>query len=138
MRVPPRAIHLSQIREAPIVALGLVDLLINGGETLIVGGGTTKLVKLILDPTRGETLPNRKAVIRPSRDGYRRLFSAVSCDKDLFDDIIAPRDHRRTFCHEILAVLKRRGRTLSVVSHDDQYFKVADRIVNIRYGRISV
>lgn len=45
-------------------------------------------------------------------------------------------DFRRLFYEELLPELKREGRTLIVVSHDDRYFHLADRIVRMAGGRI--
>ncbi|WP_024278657.1 cyclic peptide export ABC transporter [Xanthobacter sp. 126] len=45
-------------------------------------------------------------------------------------------DFRRLFYEELLPELKREGRTLIVVSHDDRYFHLADRIVRMAEGRI--
>ncbi|GGC89033.1 cyclic peptide export ABC transporter [Chelatococcus reniformis] len=43
---------------------------------------------------------------------------------------------RRTFYEELLPALQAQGRTLIVVSHDDRYFHIADRIVRLAGGRI--
>lgn len=43
---------------------------------------------------------------------------------------------RRIFYEELLPDLRARGRTLIVVSHDDRYFHVADRIVTLCDGRV--
>ncbi len=43
---------------------------------------------------------------------------------------------RRVFYIELLPELKRQGKTLIVVSHDDRYFDVADRIIRMAEGRI--
>ncbi|WP_412066549.1 cyclic peptide export ABC transporter [Rhizobium sp. SYY.PMSO] len=45
-------------------------------------------------------------------------------------------DFRRVFYEELLPELKAMGRTLIVISHDDRYFHVADRIVRMADGRI--
>ncbi|MDE1991127.1 MAG: cyclic peptide export ABC transporter [Rhizobiaceae bacterium] len=45
-------------------------------------------------------------------------------------------DFRRVFYEELLPALKAQGRTLIVISHDDRYFHVADRIVRMENGRI--
>ncbi|POR46288.1 putative ATP-binding cassette transporter [Paraburkholderia eburnea] len=44
---------------------------------------------------------------------------------------------RRIFYREMLPDLKRQGKTLIVVSHDDRYFDAADRIVSIEEGRLA-
>lgn len=45
---------------------------------------------------------------------------------------------RRIFYTEILPDLKRQGKTLIVISHDDRYFGMADRIVRIEDGKLVV
>lgn len=56
----------------------------------------------------------------------------------MFDEWAADQDptFRRVFYTEILPDLKRQGKTLIVVSHDDRYFDAADRIVRLEGGRI--
>jgi putative ATP-binding cassette transporter len=44
---------------------------------------------------------------------------------------------RRIFYREILSEMKRKGKTLIVVSHDDRYFDAADRILKIKDGKIA-
>jgi putative ATP-binding cassette transporter len=43
---------------------------------------------------------------------------------------------RRYFYEELLPQLKREGRTVIAVTHDDKYFNVADRVVKMEYGEI--
>ncbi|MEX3940019.1 hypothetical protein AB4Y44_10810 [Paraburkholderia sp. BR10937] len=43
---------------------------------------------------------------------------------------------RRVFCREFLPELKRMGRTVIAISHDDRFFDTADRIVRASDGRI--
>ncbi|SDV46043.1 cyclic peptide export ABC transporter [Chitinasiproducens palmae] len=43
---------------------------------------------------------------------------------------------RRYFYTEMLPDLKRQGKTLIVISHDDRYFGLADRVVRLHQGRI--
>ncbi len=45
-------------------------------------------------------------------------------------------EFRRMFYTELLPELQRQGKTLIVISHDDRYFDVADRIVRLADGRI--
>ncbi len=44
---------------------------------------------------------------------------------------------RKFFYEELLPELKRAGKTVIAVTHDDAYFKHADRIVKFNYGRIE-
>lgn len=57
----------------------------------------------------------------------------------IFDEVAADQDpqFREYLYRTILTDLKKRGKTLIVVSHDDRYFDVADRIVKMDYGRIA-
>lgn len=57
----------------------------------------------------------------------------------MFDEWAADQDedYRRFFYRELLPQLQRAGKTLIVVSHDDRYFDVADRIIRLAGGRIQ-
>ncbi|CCD85600.1 putative Pyoverdine ABC export system, permease/ATP-binding protein [Bradyrhizobium sp. ORS 285] len=57
----------------------------------------------------------------------------------VFDEWAADQDpaFRHIFYTELLADLKRLGKTIIVISHDDRYFHCADRIVRLRNGRIE-
>ncbi|XDJ35178.1 MAG: cyclic peptide export ABC transporter [Burkholderia sp.] len=57
----------------------------------------------------------------------------------MFDEWAADQDpiFRRVFYTVFLPTLKRQGKTLIVVSHDDRYFHVADRVIRIERGQIS-
>jgi putative ATP-binding cassette transporter len=57
----------------------------------------------------------------------------------LFDEWAADQDpvFKAIFYLEILAELKQRGKTVFVITHDDHYFHVADRIIKLDYGRID-
>lgn len=56
----------------------------------------------------------------------------------VFDEWAADQDptFRRIFYRELLPDLKRLGKTIVVISHDDRYFDAADRIIRISGGRI--
>jgi putative pyoverdin transport system ATP-binding/permease protein len=57
----------------------------------------------------------------------------------VFDEWAAEQDptFRRIFYTEILPDLKRQGKTLIVISHDDRYFDVADRCIRLQAGHIA-
>lgn len=57
----------------------------------------------------------------------------------VFDEWAAEQDptFRRIFYTEVLPDLKRQGKTLIVISHDDRYFNAADRVVYMKAGKIS-
>src|SRR6202012_4460441 len=45
-------------------------------------------------------------------------------------------EFRRVFYEELLPELKAQGKTLIVISHDDRYFHIADRVLRLADGRI--
>jgi putative ATP-binding cassette transporter len=67
----------------------------------------------------------------------------VACLEDrplcLFDEWAADQDpgFKEIFYHEILPDLQRKGKTVFVITHDDRYFHVADRIIRLDYGKIA-
>lgn len=56
----------------------------------------------------------------------------------VFDEWAADQDpaFRQIFYTKLLPDLKSLGRTLVVISHDDRYFRTADRVVRLEHGRI--
>ncbi|GAC1037756.1 pyoverdine export ABC transporter PvdE [Pseudomonas sp. No.117] len=56
----------------------------------------------------------------------------------VFDEWAADQDpaFRRVFYTELLPELKRLGKTLIVISHDDRYFDMADQLVQLRAGQL--
>lgn len=57
----------------------------------------------------------------------------------VFDEWAADQDptFRRIFYTELLPELRSQGRTLIVISHDDRYFDMADRVVRLDAGRVQ-
>jgi putative ATP-binding cassette transporter len=57
----------------------------------------------------------------------------------LFDEWAADQDpyFKQVFYHHLLPDLKARGKTVVVISHDDHYYNVADRLVKLDYGQIE-
>lgn len=56
----------------------------------------------------------------------------------VFDEWAADQDpgFRRIFYRELLPDLKSQGKTIIVISHDDRFFHVADRIVHLADGKV--
>ncbi len=77
-----------------------------------------------------------------SQGQRRRLALLAACLEArpicLFDEWAANQDpaFKRIFYHEILPELRAGGKTLVVISHDDEYLDVADRVVRLRDGQI--
>jgi putative pyoverdin transport system ATP-binding/permease protein len=72
----------------------------------------------------------------------KRLALAVALMEDrsiyVFDEVAADQDpgFRRYFYEEVLRDLKNQGKTVIVVSHDDRYFHVADRVIKLDFGSV--
>lgn len=78
-----------------------------------------------------------------SQGQRKRLALLVAYLEDrpvyLFDEWAADQDpfFRQFFYHELLPELKARGKTVLVISHDDRYYDMADRIVKLEYGTVA-
>ena len=68
------------------------------------------------------------------------LIATLMEDKWIYilDEWAAPQDpeFRQYFYEVILADLKKAGKTVVVVSHDDRYFHIPDRILKMEYGQL--
>jgi putative pyoverdin transport system ATP-binding/permease protein len=76
--------------------------------------------------------------------GQRRRLALVHAYLErrpviMFDEWAADQDptFRRIFYTELLPDLKSQGKTLIVVSHDDRYFHLADRIIRLDRGKMA-
>lgn len=75
--------------------------------------------------------------------GQRKRLALVNAwleDRSIlvFDEWAADQDpaFRRVFYTELLPDLKKLGKTIIVISHDDRYFHIADRLIQLEGGRI--
>ena len=70
------------------------------------------------------------------------LLTAYLEDRDfyLFDEWAADQDpvFKRVFYTQILPDLKAKGKTVLVISHDDQYFHIADRYIKMDAGQATM
>ncbi|AJQ45954.1 cyclic peptide export ABC transporter [Pseudomonas putida] len=76
--------------------------------------------------------------------GQRKRLALVNAWLDerpvlVFDEWAADQDpsFRRVFYTELLPEMKRQGRTIIVISHDDRYFHVADQLIRMDRGRVA-
>ncbi|MBD2358383.1 cyclic peptide export ABC transporter [Tolypothrix sp. FACHB-123] len=69
------------------------------------------------------------------------LLTAYLEDRPIyvFDEWAADQDpiFKKIFYTQILPELKNQGKTVIVVTHDDQYFYLSDRIVKLDYGKVE-
>jgi putative ATP-binding cassette transporter len=84
----------------------------------------------------------RFSTLNLSTGQRKRLALIVSLleDKEIYvlDEWAADQDQhfRQRFYEGILPNLKRRGKTILAVSHDEQYWRVADRLVKLDLGQV--
>lgn len=69
------------------------------------------------------------------------LLAAYLEDRSIyvFDEWAADQDpqFKETFYLQILPMLKARGKTVVVISHDDRYYHVADRVIKLENGKLE-
>ena len=87
---------------------------------------------------------DRLSTIDLSQGQRRRLALLVAYLDDrpiyVLDEWAADQDpvYREIFYRTLLPALKAKGKTIVVVTHDDRYFHLGDRIIKLDYGRIVV
>ena len=85
---------------------------------------------------------SRFSTIDLSQGQKRRLLLLVALLEDkpvfLFDEWAADQDpyFRKLFYEEFLPQLRARGRAVLVISHDDRFYRCADRILKIEAGQL--
>lgn len=103
---------------------------------------TSYLSRLQLD--RKVTIENGVLSTIELSQGQRKrlaLLTAYLEDRPiyLFDEWAADQDpmFKQVFYYELLPELKAKGKTVFVISHDDRYYNLADRIIKLDYGKIE-
>ncbi len=58
----------------------------------------------------------------------------------VFDEWAADQDpfFKELFYRDLLPALQARGKTVLVISHDDRYYSLADRIIKLEYGQVEL
>jgi putative pyoverdin transport system ATP-binding/permease protein len=85
----------------------------------------------------------RLSTIKLSQGQRKRLALLTAHLEDrpicVFDEWTADQDplFREHFYHEFLPSLRRRGKTVVVVTHDDRYFHTGDRVIRLDAGRVA-
>lgn len=99
------------------------------------------LVKLQLD--HKVTVQNGVFSTTSLSQGQRKRLALLTAYLEnraiyVFDEWASDQDpvFKKIFYTQLLPELKHRGKTVIVISHDDRYFDLADRIVKLDYGKV--
>jgi putative ATP-binding cassette transporter len=119
----------------------LFENLTHLGEENILARGQELLKTLEL--TKKVKIENMKfSTLRLSEGQKKRLglLNAILEDKEiyLFDEWAANQDphFKKIFYEIILQDLKKAGKTIIVISHDEQYFESGDRVIKLMEGKL--
>ncbi|MFL9871773.1 cyclic peptide export ABC transporter [Paraburkholderia megapolitana] len=89
---------------------------------------------------RGKTYSTTKALSTGQRKRLALLCAYIE-DRPIYilDEWAADQDpvFKRFFYEVLVPDLKSRGKCVIIITHDDQYFKLADRVIHLDSGRIS-
>ena len=90
------------------------------------------------------TIENGKLSTTELSQGQRKRLALLTAYLEnrpiyLFDEWASDQDpiFRDIYYKEILLNLKKRNKTVLVISHDDHYFHLADRIIKLDYGKVE-
>jgi putative ATP-binding cassette transporter len=133
--------HYRQLFSAVFSDFYLFDTLLGLGGLRMDDRANAYLAKLHLD--NKVTIRNGALSTTELSQGQRRrlaLLTAYLEDRPvyLFDEWASDQDpiFKEVFYSQLLPELKARRKTVIVVSHDDRYFHVADRIIKLDSGQI--
>lgn len=120
----------------------LFDRILDGDSAKVEKNSDELLEKLQL--TKKVKIENNTfSTIKLSQGQRKRLALLCAYLEDspiyLFDEWAADQDphFKEIFYYEILPELKNKGKTIFVISHDDHYYHVADRLIKLDYGVIE-
>ena len=100
------------------------------------------LIELQLD-RKVQVKDGHLSTIALSQGQRKRLALLVAYLEDrsiyIFDEWAADQDpqFKDIFYYQLLPALKAKGKTVIVVSHDDRYYRIADRIISLTNGQID-
>ena len=131
-----------QLFSAVFFDFHLFDQLLGLGSPAHLDQARHYLSKLLLD--RKVKIENGSFSTTELSQGQRKrlaLLTAYLEDRPfyIFDEWAADQDpsFKEIFYKELLPDLKRLGKTVLVISHDDRYFHLADRLLHIDAGRLT-
>ncbi|SSB96140.1 putative ATP-binding cassette transporter [Pseudomonas sp. 43mfcvi1.1] len=134
--------HYRQHFSAIFTDFCLFENLFDGDDPHLVKQAQDYLVHLQLD--HKVKIEEGKLTTLALSTGQRKRLALLSAYLDdrpcyLFDEWAADQDpvFKHFFYTRILPDLRERGRLLIVISHDDAYFGLADRLIRIEHGKLS-
>ena len=110
---------------------------------LVSNSAISEYLKQMKLEEKVEIKNNRLTTTQLSQGQRKRLAMVIARLEDssiyLFDEWAADQDpmFRDYFYMELIPELKRRGKTLIVITHDDKYFHTADRIIEFENGTVK-
>ncbi|HEX6038730.1 cyclic peptide export ABC transporter [Longimicrobium sp.] len=114
-----------------------------GMETPGVDGRAAEFLETLQLSHRVAVRDGRLSTTRLSQGQRKRLALLTAFLEDrpicLFDEWAADQDpvFRRFFYLRLLPELRARGKTVVAITHDDQYYGVADRVIKLDAGRVE-
>lgn len=97
----------------------------------------------MLELSKKVKIVDRKFTTKNLSEGQKKRLSLISSileDKEiyLFDEWAANQDpyFKEIFYSKIIPFLKEKGKTLIVITHDDRYFNLADKLLKLRDGKL--
>ncbi|MGY2288232.1 cyclic peptide export ABC transporter [Pseudomonas sp. SDO528_S397] len=134
--------HYRQHFSAIFTDFCLFENLFDGDDPQLVQQAQDYLVHLQLD--HKVQIEHGRLTTLALSTGQRKRLALLSAYLDdrpcyLFDEWAADQDpvFKHFFYTRILADLRARGKLVIVISHDDGYFALADRLIRIEHGRLS-
>jgi putative ATP-binding cassette transporter len=120
----------------------LFDALLGIGDSDINDRALQYLIKLRLE-NKVTVNDGRLSTTSLSQGQRKRLALLTAYLEDrpiyIFDEWAADQDpsFKNVFYRDLLPELKARGKTILVITHDDHYYNLADRIIKLEYGKIE-
>lgn len=134
--------HYRQHFSAIFTDFCLFENLFDGDDPHLVQQAQDYLIHLQLD--HKVRIEQGRLTTLALSTGQRKRLALLSAYLDdrpcyLFDEWAADQDpvFKQFFYTRILSDLRERGKLLIVISHDDAYFGLADRLIRIEHGKLS-